>query len=368
MFFATSGHSGVDRAMHHLIPAIAARGYTVDLLHVRKHGPHFDKPPPGVNIIDLGTSHVYSSLFKVHRYLRNNRPAVLFSDKDRVNRIAILANMAAGSPSRIIVRSGTTISVDLAHRGAFDRFMQKQSMGKLYRKAAKVIVPCQSVADDLAAYTGLPRTHIAAVPSPIVPQSLLDNTPPPPAHKWFQNKNQPIILSVGALTPRKGFVTLIHAFSRLRQQTPAHLLIIGKGPQRQELQALAEQLGVADDIDFAGFIDKPYAYMAHCDVFAFASRWEGLSFVLVEALGMGAAVVATDSPGGSAEVLQNGRFGKLVPVDDIHAFCVGLQQSLSTEHDRLLTKQAALPFEIGNSTNAYLQAMGLAANPTHNAS
>ena len=100
-FFSTSGHSGVDRAVQHLIPELSARGYEVDLLHIHRHGPYLKSIPEGVRVIDLGTSSTYSSLFPLIRYLRRERPVILFSDKDRVNRTAMLAvTCRAPNPAR----------------------------------------------------------------------------------------------------------------------------------------------------------------------------------------------------------------------------------------------------------------------------
>jgi len=164
--------------MQHLIPAMARRGYPVDLLKVRKHGPELKELPDGVRVIDLGSSHVYSSLGAVVRYLRRERPAAMLADKDRVNRTALLARALACTDTRLVLSSGTTISIDLAHRGAFERWLQRNSMGKLYRYADKVIVTCEGVADDMSAYTGLPRQYIEAVASPVVPRWLFTEPQP----------------------------------------------------------------------------------------------------------------------------------------------------------------------------------------------
>ncbi len=116
-FFSTSGHSGVDRAARHLIPALARRGYRVDLLKVRGHGPELDEIPPGVAVVDLASRHTYGSVPALVRYLRRERPAVMLSDKDRVNRMALLGRALARVPTRLVLSSGTTISIDLATRG-----------------------------------------------------------------------------------------------------------------------------------------------------------------------------------------------------------------------------------------------------------
>ncbi|MBN2885839.1 MAG: glycosyltransferase, partial [Chromatiaceae bacterium] len=317
--FSTSGHSGVDRLARHLLPAMARRGYRVDLLKVRAHGPHLDDQPPGLDIVDLGTAHTLLALPALVRYLRCARPAVLLSDKDKVNRLALVARLLSGAPTRLIMRSGTTISVDLASRGALDRWVQRSSMRALYGFAERVLVPSQGAAEDLARYTGLARARIQALASPIVPASLFSEALPRPEHPWFAPEAPPVILSVGELCGRKDFATLIRAFAQVRAARPCRLMILGRGRAREQLLQLAETLGVGADLALPGFVPKPYAYMAHAALLAFSSRWEGLPFVPVEALAVGTPVVSTDCPSGPREILDHGRYGPLVPVGDPEA-------------------------------------------------
>lgn len=358
-FFATSGHSGVDRAMKHLIPAILKRGYPVDLLHVRKHGPYIESDQEGLRIIDLGSKHVYPSLPAVVRYLRRERPFVMLSDKDRVNRTAIFARKLAGVDTRLVLSSGTTISIDLASRDCFDRWLQRNSMGKLYPYADNVIVTSTGVADDMADYTGLARDRINVVPSPVVPASCFERNLPRPDHPWFQEGEPPVILGVGELCMRKDFQTLLRAFARVRAQSECRLVILGKGRQRDELLTLARSLGVEHDVDFAGFQPNPYAFMQHATVFAFTSRWEGLGFVLIEALALGTPVVSTDCPSGPREILEDGKYGALVSVGDDVAMADAIARTLQSPLPPEVLQQAAYPYEIEASTTAYLAAFGL---------
>jgi glycosyltransferase involved in cell wall biosynthesis len=358
IFASTSGHSGVDRAMQHLIPALARRGYAVDLLKVRRHGPNLSEIPENVRVIDLGSAHTYTCLPALVRYLRRERPAAMLADKDRVNRTALLARAIAQVPTRLILSSGTTISIDLAHRGAFERWLQRMSMGHLYPFADKVIVTSHGVADDMTAYTGLAREHIEVVPSPVIPDALLHTAQPRPDHPWFHDGGPPIVLSVGELGSRKGYDTLLRAFALLHHERPCRLLILGRGKQLAQLEQLAAELGIAEAVDFAGFQPNPFAFMAHADLFAFASRWEGLGFVLIEALAMGTPVVSTDCPSGPREILADGRYGELVPVGDHQAMARAMQKSLDAPADPAHLRQAALPYTIENSTSCYLRALG----------
>ncbi len=345
--------------MKNLIPAIARRGYQVDLLHVRNHGPYLENPPAGVNIIDLGSSHVYPSLPAVVRYLRRERPVVMLSDKDRVNRTALLARALARVPTRVVVSSGTTISIYLAGVGPFERWLQRTSMGRLYPYADRIIVTSTGVADDMSAYTGLARERIEVVASPVVPDALLDTPQPLPDHPWFGAGQPPVILGVGELSKRKDFETLLRAFALVRAQRPCRLMILGRGKQREHLLSLATELGIAEDVALPGFVASPYAYMAHAAVFAFTSRLEGLGFVVIEALAMGTPVVSTDCPSGPREILRNGYYGPLVPVGDHQAMAQALVRVLEQPRDRGFLRSAAKPYTVETATDAYLQVFGL---------
>ncbi len=369
-FFSTSGHSGVDRAAGHLIPALARRGYAVDLLKVRRHGPDLPQVPPGVRVIDLGSRHTYACLPALASYLRRERPAVLLSDKDRVNRTALFARTLARLfakegqvPTHLVFSSGTTISIDLATRGALERWVQRNSLGRLYPLADQVIVTAAGVADDMATYTGLARDLIRVVPSPVVPEALFGAALPRPDHPWLGDPVAPLFLSVGELCHRKGFDTLLRAFARVRAQRPCRLMILGRGGAREALLALAAELGVKDAFALPGYCTNPYAYMAHADLFAFTSRWEGLGFVLIEALAVGTPVVSTDCPSGPREVLADGRYGPLVPVDDDAALAQAMIATLDHPLPSERLREAARPYGIEASTDAYLNAMGLPPCP-----
>lgn len=348
--------------MQHLIPALAARGYQVDLLHVHRHGPYLKSIPEGVRVIELGTSSTYSSLFPLIRYLRRECPAILLSDKDRVNRTAMLARYLSGTRPRQVLRYGSTVSINLASRGAFERWLQKTSMGRLYRHADCVIVPSSGAADDMAAYTGLAREHIQVVPSPAIPDDAFNRHYARPDHPWFQSGQPAVILGVGELGMRKDFATLIRAFARVRSQRDCRLVILGEGKQKAGLESLAEALGVVEDVDLPGFQTNPYDYMAHAGLFALTSLWEGMAFALIEALGMGTPVVSVDCPSGSREILQDGKYGLLVAVKDDLALSHAIIDTLNDPLPKKMLQQAAKPYSVSSATTAYLGAFNLPAS------
>src|SRR5262249_43075680 len=138
-------------------------------------------------------------------------------------------------------------------------------------------------------------------------------------HPWFRPSAPPVVLGAGRLHAQKDFPTLLRAFAQVRAKREARLMILGEAKcaeYRTELMALAAQLGIADDVMLPGFVANPFAYMARAAVFVLSSAWEGLPTVLIEALASGCPVVSTACPSGPREILENGKYGPLVPVGD----------------------------------------------------
>lgn len=105
-------------------------------------------------------------------------------------------------------------------------------------------------------------------------------------------------------------------------------MILGDGDKRNELKSLCSALNVDEDVQFPGFVDNPFAYMAAADVFVLSSIWEGLPNVLIEALACGTPVVSTDCPSGPREILQDGKYGSIVPVGDDKALTEAIEKVL----------------------------------------
>ncbi|MGL1832736.1 glycosyltransferase [Rhodocyclaceae bacterium SMB388] len=355
---ATSGHSGVDRVLSNLVPAMAALGLRVDVLGIDGHGPEIGDAPPLVRRHRLGAQHVNTAVPGLLAYLRRTRPRALLSDKDRVNRIALLARRLAGVPTRVGVRIGTTVSVNLASRGFVERSLQRASMCWAYPAADAILVPSHGVAEDLAVFAGLVRDRITVVQSPVITATMVGLAEQLPTHPWFGDGGPPLVLGVGELSERKDFATLIRAFARLPAHRSCRLMILGEGRRRSELESLVRELGIGDRVALPGFVPNPYAYMARAAVFVSSSRWEGMPIVLIEALALGAACVACDCPSGPREVLDDGRVGPLVPPGDDEALAVAIAAQLERPRDAHRSREAVAAYRDIDSAKAYLAALG----------
>lgn len=357
---ATSGHSGVDTIVRNLLPELAAAGLRVDVLGIAGHGPHVDTPPAGTRRVPLGARHVETAFPALVRYLRRARPRALLADKDSVNRVAILARALARVDCRLAVRLGTTVSVNLAGKRRWQAALQRLSIRRLYRRADVVIVPSHGAAADLAGQMGVDPEAITVLPNPIIHAGLEAAARAPMEDPWLVEQREcPVVVAAGSLTPRKDYATLLRAFAALRTQRPARLVLIGEGRCRAELEAQARELGIADAVRFTGFLANPYPYLRAADAFAHSARWEGLGIVLVEALALGTPVVATDCPSGPAEILGGGRLGRLVPVGDAAALADALLATLGAPPDPEALRAGVAAYRCDTAATAYREALGL---------
>ncbi|MEA5388463.1 glycosyltransferase [Haloarculaceae archaeon H-GB2-1] len=178
-----------------------------------------------------------------------------------------------------------------------------------------------------------------------------------PNHPWFDERD-PVIVSVGRFSDQKDFETLVRAFGTVRERTDAKLVLVGDGPNRERLERLTDSLGLADAVDFVGYRDNPYPYMAAGDLFVLSSHYEGLPNVLIEAIGVGTPTVATDCPSGPREILLDGDGGYLVPVDNPDALADAMTTAIAEPEDaaeRLERAREALDrFTPPRAAKAYL--------------
>jgi len=141
---------------------------------------------------------------------------------------------------------------------------------------------------------------------------------------------EPTIGAVGRLAPQKGFDVLLRALADI---PGARLVIVGDGPERAELEALAQRLGVADRTSFVGWIDEPRSLLSSFDVLALPSRNEGFPLTVLEALLAEVPVVATDV-GSVREAVVPGETGVLVEPEDVDALAAALRALLADPQER----------------------------------
>jgi len=311
--------------------------------------------------VDLGAKRVLFSLSHLIRYLRDVQPSAMLSAMDHANLVAILAWRWARVPTRLVVSVHNTMSIATQHAPHFRARLIPLLARWLYPQAHRVVAVSHGVAADISRFYKLPTEQMEVIYNPVVTPELIARSWEVVEHPWLAAGEPPVVLGVGRLTAQKDFITLIRAFALMRPHYEARLIILGEGEDRPILEQLIGELGLQGWVDLPGFVENPYAWMRRAAVFVLSSRWEGLPTVLIEAMACGTPVVATDCPSGPREVLEGGKWGKLVPVGDEAALAEAICETLRHGSPCDPTIRAN-DFSLDSAVESHLKALGLRLN------
>lgn len=196
------------------------------------------------------------------------------------------------------------------------------------QKCQHIIIPSESMKDYLVKEYGLEESYtVVPTGTDLEPFVKADGKTLRAEKGWL---DETILISVGRLASEKNWETLLQAFAKVYpEHQKLRLVLIGDGPDRESLEALASELGVAERVTFTGSVpfEEVPAYLKAADVFSFASVTETQGLVTIEAMAAGLPVVAVDGSG-TRDIIEHGKQGFLVE-NDAEALAKGLNELLS---------------------------------------
>lgn len=349
--------AGVPLAQLRFARALADRGYDVDLVigHVSQN---YQLPEvSGFNVLELGRSNVRSMFLPLVKYLRTTKPDVVFSAEDHLNAVVLFAAIAAGSKAKISGSSRVTPYDTYSNKPLTKRWVLKHLVrAVMWRADVLTCVSKDMVEQYRKVFKSPPHVCVYNIVDDQHSRRRMEESVD---HEWFRHKDGPVLVAAGRLAPWKGFADLIRAMKLIPPQRRARLMILGDGPLRSELEALIIELGLEGVVSLLGYVENPLKYFARADVFVLSSHVEGLPNVLVEAMMCGCTPVSTDCPTGPREVLQDGKYGYLVPLRDPVALAAGIEQALDRPIPGELLGEAVCPFEEGAVLRRHFDVLGL---------
>lgn len=313
------GAGGAERVLTFIADELASRGHEVHLLTLAGGEEDFFDPGDRVRRIRLNVAAnsrsaldgAWANLWRIRairHQLRALKPDAVISFTTMVNVLALAACAGMGMPVVVSERSDP--------RGLVVQRRWRILRNVLYRRAHALVVQTNSSA------AWFRRRLPAALPIAVIanPTVLVANT-----DEAQLNPPRPFILAAGRLAHEKGFDLLIEAFRIVaREGIELHLVIAGAGPEAHALQLLVAQRGLERRVHFVGQVKAIGTLMKQAQAFVLSSRFEGFPNVLLEALASGLPVVSVDCLSGPREILDDGRYGILVPPEDPNALAEGI--------------------------------------------
>jgi len=303
-----------------------------------------------------GLTGLVKSIVLLRRIIRREGVTHLIAAKEQANICTWFATL--GCQCRVIY----------ARHAALDCAEQKTgptSLRLLYALylcgSGKVVAVSNGLRQGLAELMPWGRQRVRYCPNAVITEAMLDAAQAPlpegiPANYW---------LGVGRLVQPKGFHLLLDAYAMALAGTQPlpDLVIAGDGPERAALSEQAQRLGIAERVHFTGFLSNPYPLIRHARLLILSSFHEGLPTVLIEALALGTPTLACDCGSGPRELLDHGRLGRLVKVNDVAALAEGLLHSLTPESATTpagrIAEEAVRQYGSRQAAQAYYQVWNL---------
>lgn len=305
-------HLGGGGAEH--VVALLARGmsqekYEIHLGLVGQADSRGESLPAWVSVHVLGAGRARAAAFPLLRLIWRLRPQVVLSGATEVSFLVLMLRPLFPPKIAVLVRQNATVSSVLAF-GKLPRFT-RLLYRILYWHSDRVICQSQAMARDLAQSAGIGEGQIVVLPNPVdldgiraamrVPMARINPDP----QMGGPQLPGPRLLAIGRLSREKGFDLLLEAMLAVRERFPeVKLILAGAGREEHSLRSLCKELGLDAAVQFAGYVDHPYALFSQSTLFVLPSRHEGMPNALLEAAAAGLPLVATPASGGVVDLLR----------------------------------------------------------------
>lgn len=351
-----------------MIRGFVVKGYEVDLIVSHIHAKYLKegtlKPfeiPSEVTIITLPEDKARDNIFTLRRYLeKSDTKAVVAMSPNYMWAVALASVGLFKKPILSYVEHSSFMKTKE------DGNIKSPTFFSVARIKANFLASCFPVIMAVSKGTaraveqmwGLKGGRVKIVYNPVVDEVFYTKLKRETKHPWLLNKTMPTFVTAGAHCELKGHLMLFEAIRLANKTTKVRLVLFGKGYLTETYRKWINQYDMADYIDIAQHSDNLPAEIKAADAFVISSELESFSIVLVEAMASDIPIISTNCNYGPPELLEYGKYGKLVPVGDAQAMADAVVAHVKKPIP-IAPVDAWNKFSLDNVVEAYERALGL---------
>ncbi len=299
------GAGGVERSFINLSKEFSRRGHGVKFISLSDIRSTYNE---NIKVIKLNSKRTMFSIGKLSKTFKDEDPDLIISAQYYANIIAIISRKISKNKSKIIISERNHLSSELKKLTYFKRLIISYLVKFFYRRADLIYGNSDEVCNDLKKNFNL-KYRIKKIFNASFVENINELSKEKVNDEWITNANVPLITYVGRLEPQKDIDTLLKSFEILNSTQDSKLLVIGDGSEKKKLLKCSPE--IKSKIKHIDFDENPYKYLKHCDILLLTSIYEGMPNILIEAQALKLPIVATNCPGGTSEVLLDGKTGLL---------------------------------------------------------
>ncbi|MDC3085797.1 glycosyltransferase [Pelagibacteraceae bacterium] len=347
-FLPNLAGGGAEKVVVTIVNKLNERGNKVEILLSHKTGTYLKDVNEKIPVVDFASKKVMFSFFKLLKYLRKNKPDILFTTHPHTSFIAAICVLINFYRTKLVIREAIKPNFYYNKKNVFS-FFQKMSKAFTLFNAHKIILPSVEMKNDLADNNLYSQKKLIHIYNPI-DFELIKKKSEIKEKDFFK---EDFIISVARLEKQKDFLTLIKAFKMIADKININLLILGEGDDRYRIEQLINKFKLNDRVFLPGFVDNPYYYIRKSRLLVHSSFAEGLPNSLLQAASLKKIIISTDCDYGPKEIINGTNYGYLVPVGDQMLLAKNIERSLSNQNTLRLNQEFLKKFNIEKIINSY---------------
>lgn len=350
-----------------MIRGFIAKGYEVDLIVSKMHDcllkGNNNKPfeiPTQTNTIVLKNTKARNNIWEIRKYIiHSDTNAIIAMSPNYMWALAIASIGVSKKTKLSYVEHSSFIAVKKKKNPIDISSLFNIVKNKFIKSQYSVIMAVSSgTAKAVEESLNLKHNSVVTVYNPVIDDIYNKKLESPTQHPWLKNKTIPTIVSAGAHCDFKRHFILFESIRLVNQITPVRLVLFGKGYLTDKYLQWIKENKMTDFINIANHTDNLPAEIKSADAFVISSEVESFSIVLVEAMAAGVPIISTNCNYGPPELLNNGEYGKLVPINDSKAMAEAIISHIR-KPIKPAPKEAWNKFTLDNVVSAYEKALGL---------
>ena len=346
---------GAEKLTVNLINDWINKGHQIELLLLQKEGPLLQElNNKNLIIHNLNSKNTLFSFYPLYKFFNQNKIDIAWGNMSPLTSIIIFAWVLSGKKGKLFVTEHNPLTFQITQLSKLKEFVLRLVFSLSYRFATGITTVSKGIKNDLLQLAHINNDKIDVIYNPVaIGKNKISKLFNLEKKIWDSSYNVKL-LSVGNLKVQKNHKLLINAFAKLPKNLNAQLIIIGEGPIRKELEELINNLKLSKRISLIGHQKNPYPWYHSADLFILSSNYEGFGNVLIEALECGLPIVSTNCVSGPKEILENGKYGKLVEVNNVDDLKNGIIEQINKKHDKKKLIERSQDFLISKISDEYL--------------
>ena len=337
-------NGGAERSHIYIANEWIKLGYRVVFILMEKKGNLIPLISNKIQIINLKEKRLRNIIFPLTKLLYQNRFDIIVAPMWPITIISVISWYLSFKKGKLFLVDHNPIIKKWADDFNLSWSLVKLSIKLTYKGVNGIVSVSSGIKEDILKIVAIKKNKVQVIYNPInknlihYKKNLNEKT------KLFGNSKNNIV-STGALKKSKDYITLIKAANILKvKNIKINLNIIGDGEEKKNLEKLIKKNNLSQNVKLLGYIEDPFPYLLNADLYVNSSIYDGLPLSIIEALISKIPIVSTDCESGPREILKNGKYGRLVPINDYKSLAIEMEKILNkkifigkvTEEDILL--------------------------------